>query len=273
MLIVWRQWEAGTVLGRFFDAEGNARDGEVQINPDPSRFYGGEVAVAATAPGEFVVIWNEVDDTLPYVRTLLLGRSVAVDGTMGNVFSVSPIEAPADQIYPTVVSVDGRQLLVTWFNEVGEQTIQARFLGDDPLTPTFDIAGGEDERRPRVCALKSGEFVFAWEGYQSAFEEPRIVDRGAWFRRYSATREPLGDPFPVLPADDQVQQVTGFVCPPEGPPMIVIDYNSVLIGRSMNGTALTTDFEIVRPYRGGADVISVGARDSRSPFRHVSTPT
>jgi hypothetical protein len=54
VLIVWRQWEAGTVLGRFFDAEGNARDGEVQINPDPSRFYGGEVAVAATAPGEFV---------------------------------------------------------------------------------------------------------------------------------------------------------------------------------------------------------------------------
>jgi hypothetical protein len=272
VLVVWRPWEAATVLGRFFDAEGHARDGEFLIRADPSPYSAGEVAVAATEPGKFVVIWNELDESLPYIRTFLTGRSVAVNGTLGDVFLVSPVEAPADQYLPSVVSIDDRRLLVAWFNEVGEQTIQARFVGDDPLTPTFDIAGGEDERRPRVCALKSGEFVFAWEGYQSAFEEPRIVDRGAWFRRYSATREPLGDPFPVLPADDQVQQVTGLVCPPEGPPMIVIDYNSVLIGRSMNGTALTTDFEIVRPYRGGADVISVGARDFVVTFSSCFDP-
>ncbi len=115
-----------------------------------------------------------------------------------------------------MVSVDGGRLLVTWFNEVGQQTIQGRFLGDDPLLPTFDIAGGEEERRPRVCALSSGEVVFAWEGYQSAFQDPRIVDDGAWFRRYGATREPLGDPLPVLPGGYRVLQlVTGFVCPPE----------------------------------------------------------
>jgi hypothetical protein len=47
----------------------------------------------------------------------------------------------------------------------------------------------------------------------------------------------------------------------EGAPMIVLDYNSVLIGRSMDGAALTTDFEIVRPYRGTTDVISLSARD------------
>jgi hypothetical protein len=139
---------------------------------------------------------------------------VDVNGTLGDVFLVSPVEAPADQYLPSVVSIDGRRLLVTWFNEVGEQTIQARFLGDDPLLPAFDVAGGLEERRPRVCTLKSGEFVFAWQGYQSAFEEPRLVDDGAWFRRYSATREPLGDPLPVLPGVVRVrQQVTGFVCP------------------------------------------------------------
>ena len=266
VLVAWRPWESGDVLARFFDAQGNTTSGEIQLSPEPSRYFG-DVAVAAMEPGRFVTIWNELDDSQPYDRHLLLARTVAVDGTLGNVFPVSPTDAPADQLLPSVVIEGSGRLLVTWFNEVGEQTVQARFLDDGSPTPAFDIAGANQERRPRACALNSGEVIFAWEGYQSAFEPPRVVNDGAWFRRYNALGQPLGDPLPVLSAD-RSQHVSGFVCPANGIPMIVIDYRNVLIGRSLKGTALTTEFEIVRTYGGAAgslvgetDVVSVSGDD------------
>ncbi len=61
-------------------------------------FNGSEVAATTTGPGEFVVIWNDVDITLPYDRTLLVGRPIAVNGTFGDVFLVSPTTDPAEQL-------------------------------------------------------------------------------------------------------------------------------------------------------------------------------
>jgi hypothetical protein len=265
VLIAWRQWAARTVLVRLFDAQGNAVSDEIRVNPEPSRYWG-DVAATGMSPGQFVVLWNELDDALPYDRHLLAGRSVAPDGSLGDVFSVSPDDSPVHQILPSVVSVDGTKLLATWHDAKGQQTMRARFVGDDPATTAFDIAGALEERRPRVCSLPSGEFVFAWEQYQSAFEGPRIWDRGAWFRRYSAMRQPLSDPLPVLPEYGPTQRMFGFACPPSGNPTILIGYKNALIGRSMDGDTLSTAFQIERANDGAtgslvadADVVSVGS--------------
>lgn len=261
-IIAWQNWDARMILGRLYDAQGHPVSGEMQLNVQPIRYYLGDVAAAATASGGFVVLWNELDDTLPYDRHLLAGRPVAANGFLGDSFPVSPTDSPVHQIHPTILPLGGTTLLAVWFDDKGEQTIRARILGEEPEGAAFDIAGALNERRPRACILSSGELLFAWEGYQSSFiPKDRFSDRGAWFRKYGPTGDPLAEPLPILAANDDVQHVAAVVCLPESPPTFVIDYNNVLIGRSLEGDVLTTQFVIPHLNGGAADAASMGVQD------------
>jgi hypothetical protein len=265
VLVTWRNWETRTILVRLYDSQGNAKGGELRLNSEPIQYYLGDVAAAATTSGGFIVVWNDLDETLPYDRHLLAARPVGTDGSLGDPFLVSRTDSPVDQILPSILALGSRTLLAVWFDDKGERTIRARLLGEEGQQPAFDIAGALEERRPRACALSTGELLFAWEGYQSSFNpDDRFSDHGAWFRAYGANGEPLTDPLPILAADNDVQHVSGFVCPSDDTPMVVIDYNDVLIGRAIGAGAFNTEFQIVRTnnpaagsFVGGADVVGL----------------
>ncbi len=55
--------------------------------------------------------------------------------------------------------------------------------------------------------------------------------------------------------------------------MIVVDFNDVLTGRSLDGTALTTNFEIAHPYGGGTVVTTLGAGEFVVAFASCFDPT
>ncbi len=84
VLIAWRS-EDRTVMARLFDSTGSPTSDAIRLNENPTD-WNGEIAATAMDTGQYVVVWNDLDETLPYDRVLLHGLTISL-----RVRSVAPL--------------------------------------------------------------------------------------------------------------------------------------------------------------------------------------
>ena len=200
VLIVWPSWADRTVMGRLFDSTGSPTSDPIRLNENLTRFTS-EIAATATDTGQFVVVWNDLDDTLPYDRVLLQGLTISPEGVLGTAFVVDPAESYNEQVTPDLESGPDGEVLVTWYNEA-TITVHGKLLTPDHPTSSFQVGpGGGYNLRPESCFWPDGEFVVAWQGSMTEADEPVVG-----YRLYDKDGEALSDRQIALPDEEEGRQ-------------------------------------------------------------------
>ena len=156
-----------TLQGQRFTADGTAVGSQFEVTPDRVQLF--DPSAAATADGEFVVVWRNYNFVDGYK---IRGRRMSADGMLvGDEFQVATY--PTDRQYDPQIAADGDgNFVVVWESygspgdDISENSIQARRFdssgqpqGDQfqVNTQTFNF-----QDMPAVGVAEDGSFVVAW---------------------------------------------------------------------------------------------------------------
>ncbi len=196
--VTWTNWGkdgSGTsVHTRFFDSEGLATTGEIQVNTT-TESYQYQFEVAALTNGGFVVTWESAHgDAYGDIQAQVFDAS---GSPVGGEIAVNPQIEWAVQGEPTVAALPNGGFVVSWvsFNdEVGDvadifmQAFEAdgTKIGGETLVNTY-LRSVQGE--PQIEALENGEFVVTWDSFQQDGD-----DQGVFGQVFSVNAVSTGDP-------------------------------------------------------------------------------
>jgi len=197
-VVVWDSFgqdgSYASLNGQRFDARGQRRGGEFQVNTYTT--YSQEWGRVAVAPGgSFVVAWSSYTDGS--VTSIVARRYDAQGAALGNEFVVNSTTAGL-QIFPDVGVADDGSFVVAWMGPDGPTNygvFARRFspagapLGSDFRVNTT-VPGYQNY--PSLSVSPAGAFVVAW---QSAGQDGSVY--AIVGRRYDAAGVPLGAEFLV----------------------------------------------------------------------------
>jgi hypothetical protein len=172
-VVVWRSSAVSTyeqtIQARMFDASGVPL-GEIEVAREGEEVqYVRSPAVAATAGGEFVVVWEAY---YPFrIGREIRGRRFAADGTpLGPPVRVNT-KADREQTGPAVAADAAGNFVVTWATydyDSRRYPIAAQAFAHDgvPLGREFQVASmALYQREAAIAGNGAGEFVVAWSSY------------------------------------------------------------------------------------------------------------
>lgn len=206
-LVVWESWDIKNdrdIFGQRFDANGDPRGGELQVNVETAGIQRA-AAVAPAADGGFVVVW-ETDQygpqpTLPDVRARRFdseGQPLTGDLAV-NVFTDS------HQREPDVATDAAGNFVVVWESAVqpaAASTVVARRFdpGGQPLSGEIFVNAEFPAARPApdVAVHPDGRFAIVWSDLM-----------GPYLRYYTADGTPTTGEvlLPELPAQNALRVV------------------------------------------------------------------
>jgi hypothetical protein len=199
-VVVWHSagffFEDFRVFGQRYLSNGAAFGSEFMINTFANG-YQANPAVAADAPGNFVVVWRSGgQDGSGYG---IFGQRYASSGTaLGPEFRVNAYTS-GDQGSPSVTSDLAGNLVVVWMS-LGQDGSSGGVLGQRyastgaPLGPEFRVNAYTTGYQviPAVASDPSGNFVVVW---QSHAQDGAAY--GVFGQRYASSGAPLGPEFRV----------------------------------------------------------------------------
>jgi hypothetical protein len=192
-IVAWRE-QAGEVVARQFEADGDPVDDTFEISPSSNPATRIDVAVAAD--GDFVVTWDDDDGGLSGV----FARLYNADGTpKGTAFPVN--QTTNDQQLAATVDMDAAgNFTVAWRHFLNVDNLydvyMRRFdengnaLGDEFVVNTTTT---NDQADPSVGVSDNGEIVVSWE----TFEVQDGSGGAIMARQFDAAGDPVADEFIV----------------------------------------------------------------------------
>jgi hypothetical protein len=176
-LVVW-QGDPGGVQGRFYDAAGRPRGGEIVLSSGAVRPQ--QVRVAADASGRYMVVWND--------EARVKGRIYGSDGQPAT-DELAVGFSPQQQGLPDVVADLAGGFLVAW-PENGDHTLRLQRFGSLGNLVGNEVAITRPGYDVRLAAFPAGGgFVLAW-AERAGF--PDVVDADVRALRLDALARPVG---------------------------------------------------------------------------------
>jgi hypothetical protein len=171
-VVVWvgtTDYTTYDVLGKRFDAGGNALGGEFAINSVPLDAPGTFPALGSDASGTFVVAWNAYNPST--LTSDIKGRRFNALGFLGDEFTVNSYTS-GQQFVPWVAMELGGNFVITW-DSVGADgsgsSVRARAFdaGGSPVGGDFPVNTftASDQSIPSVAARRPGEFLVVWQSF------------------------------------------------------------------------------------------------------------
>lgn len=191
-VVVWQGADSDdkAIVGRLFDAGGQASGGEFQVNTTEVGKQDGP-RVAMGSDGSFVVVWQgeDADDTGTFARVYDSGGL-----PFGDEFRVN-VDQLGKQASPDVAMAGDGGFVVVWEGlDADDKGIFARQFDSAgiPLGGEFVAHAGETGKqdKPRVDMADDGEFVVVWQ----ADDADR---KGVYARRHDFGGNPLEPEFLV----------------------------------------------------------------------------
>lgn len=180
---------ASPVLGQFVPA-----GPELRVNPDNADVLATNQAIAGAATGEFVVVWDRVNDDVSYgVRARRYDNAGVPQGLDFEV--PTSLTHTSDRTAPAVGSDPSGTFVVVWGDQDADVVEARRFDRDGtPLGADFTLNENPVEypNHPRVAVHPDGHFVVVWLGGPPGLDFPKVVGR-----LFDGTGTPLGGEFTV----------------------------------------------------------------------------
>ena len=174
-VVVWETPIQGSfeIRARVFDAQGNARGGELAVNTVTEHSQRSP-AVALGLHGNFVVVWRSNILGSFEVRARLFS---AAGVPQGDEFAVNE-QTFGDQLAPAIGMDALGNFVVGWESLIGsELAIRARRFSaaGAPLASEFAVASSKagDQLAPAVTMNRTGDFIVAWHRRLGAETEIR----------------------------------------------------------------------------------------------------
>ena len=196
-VVVWldsnRDGSFGGIFGRRFDATGNALGDDFQVNTYTTDGQS-QPAVASTAGGEFVVVWQS-DKQVGTTAAVFGQRYDASGAPVGGEFLVNSYTS-AIQSVPDVTLDAAGNFVVVWTavrggagTEIYGQRFDASgaFLGSDFHVNTYTT---DTQSWPEIASADDGSFVVTWE---SEGQDGHL--RGVFGQQFAADGTPVGVEF------------------------------------------------------------------------------
>ena len=201
-MVVWMGQDAApnylNAYGRFYDAAGHPRGGEVRLNETEDVVGAWQVRVAAAA-GVYMAVWENLGDA-----SFVAGRIYGVDGQPRSGEFKIHLPGPGGvrhfQHHPGITAADGT-FVVGWVDDTvgvpNKRLLGQRFnLQGEPVGGTFAISdttsAGEG---PRLAASPAGGFVATWTEW--IVNQTRDTVPILMARRFDSTSQAVGDPIEV----------------------------------------------------------------------------
>ena len=199
-VVVWEDDRDGNgyyqILGRTFDAFGNALSGDITLNPVSD---GQQVrpSVGSTPPAHWVAAWEDDRDGNGYYE-IFARRFDRTGVALGGEVRVNQVSDGQQAGVEIAMAPDGRAVVV-WEDDQdgnGYYQIVARRLdaGGMPAGDQFTVNQVSDgqHRKPAVAMNASGRFVVVWEDDQDGNGHFQILGR-----LFDASGAPSGNQFTV----------------------------------------------------------------------------
>jgi hypothetical protein len=194
------------VYAQRYNAAGVAQGSEFPVRAttgDADRPYPNAPDVAMDAAGDFVVVWQEYDNSFNFcgVSGIYAQRYNAAGVAQGSDFHVNTT-TECDQLFPSVAMDAVGNFVVSWqsyrrnggfgiyaqqYNALGEAQ------GSETLVSTTDLY---DNERPSVAMDPAGDFVVSWQGNDRGYYDT-VDNYNIYAQRYNATGVAQGNEFPV----------------------------------------------------------------------------
>ena len=163
-----------------------------------------EPSVAMDATGDFVVAWDDYDETPPSIHFAVYAERFSSNGaSLGSAFRVGT-STSTNQYHPSVAMDAAGDFVVAWLDYgqfMFEFDIHAERYASNgaPLGSTFQVAASTsiDQYHPSVAMDAAGDFVVAWE---STGLIPSTSGSDIDAERYASNGTPLGSNFRASPA-------------------------------------------------------------------------
>jgi hypothetical protein len=227
------------VFGRLFDAAGNPRTGEIQLNTAPVG-SGARARVAVSSSGEFMAVWSDRGGDAQGVQARLFGpdgRSLSGELTLNSDSGfVSAPDVTADL---------AGGFLVAW-NEYssapGSGTLLAQRFnaqgGRIGPAATFSAQGSQEG--PRLASSSGGGFLAVWAVVNPQVDAP-VSD--LWAQRLDALGRTTGGSFVI---NSETRPLPGGVDP--GPPVFYGDGGFAVLWRQASRLGSAVDGLYARRY-------------------------
>lgn len=174
-------WNAGTVYAQRFDAAGGSLAAPLVVNEStyPPDYTHGDVAVAMSAAGDFVVAWDEAEDAYtPAEVEVARARVFDANGVAkGGSFVITESPTPYYIKHRLRADDDGTgDFIVVWEDDGGRAgafnlDMRGRRVSRTGAVggPQFDVATAtyRDQYDPNVAGGPNGEFMVAWSSYRA----------------------------------------------------------------------------------------------------------
>jgi hypothetical protein len=195
-----------TITVQVDNADGSARSNAIAVGQSTTLSVG-QLAIAADAAGDFVVVWNVGPNPWTSDVAILARRFDATGNALGDAFQVNQ-NSLFFVNYPAVAMDPGGDFVVVWRNRNASNAYE---IDAQRYNAAGVAQGGEFQVRPsatgtvglpQVAMDAQGDFLVAWDG-----AGPSGWGSFAYARRYNAAGQPLSAPF-------QVSQGTGEASSP-----------------------------------------------------------
>jgi len=190
------------VFGQRYDLAGNTVGSEFHINTHTTNKQVSPV-IAVDPNGDFVVVWNSLDQDLSGYGVFGQRFNAAGD-TLGGEFPVNTYTT-GQQSNPSVTWLASGDFIVVW---TGDDAVSSRGVFGQRYASSGSPAGGEfqvntetlgSQDYPDVAADANGNFVVVWGGEDGD-------DRGIFGQRFDSAGDTVGGEFPINAHTTGVQQ-------------------------------------------------------------------
>ena len=171
--VVWSR-DFNGIFGQRFDASGVKAGPEFEVTYSPSTyFFQFAPAVAADAPGNFVVVWESLNNGTGYVQPgyqFISGQRFDSSGAKaGPAFPVSPdagVYGAPNASAPSIAADGAGHFVVVWENTSGD--VQGQRLDSSGVKSglVFQVnihTAYVNQKAPSVAAGSAGDFVVVWQ--------------------------------------------------------------------------------------------------------------
>jgi len=219
-VIVWESGEPGAkdVYARQFNADGTAVDDEFLVNTITTANDQKKAAVAVSASGDFVVVWESggPGDKDVYARQFNADGTAVDDEFLVNTTTSN------EQKEPDVAIDDAGKFVVVWEGRDADMkgVFFQRFDSDGSklgIETGVNTTTSGDQKRPVVTMDTERDFVIAWEGNGA------LDDSGVHAQRYDSAGNAVGGEFLVNTETADKQERVSVTTDSDGDLVVVWD--------------------------------------------------
>jgi Ca2+-binding RTX toxin-like protein len=191
-LVTWRSdapQVASIIHQQRFNANGTARDGEVQVNTT-TKFHS-DTFVTNLADGGWIVVWTPINTD---GNDIYQQRYDAAGQKVGGETLVNTTTA-GDQVEPQVASLSGGGWIVTWSSQEQHGIYQQRYDAAGQKVgggARVNFATDSDDYAPQVTGLANGGWVVTWQGNDGPNDQ-----YNAYQQIFSAAGDPISPTTPI----------------------------------------------------------------------------